>query len=158
TAPGFDGLAVPHVAFNYLGRFTATTGDRAADWTPVTGVDAVAGDPPHLPLAHPLELNARTHDGPDGSELVAFWTWADGILDEAEVRELADLWFQALRALVTHAENPHAGGLTPSDVSLSSIGQDEIEAFEEELDDLFDDFDDFDDEPHDFEKEEEASK
>ncbi|MCD7440503.1 amino acid adenylation domain-containing protein [Streptomyces lincolnensis] len=158
TAPGFDGLAVPHVAFNYLGRFTATTGERAADWTPVTGVDAVAGDPPHLPLAHPLELNARTHDGPDGSELVAFWTWADGILDEAEVRELADLWFQALRALVTHAENPHAGGLTPSDVSLSSIGQDEIEAFEEELDDLFDDFDDFDDEPHDFEKEEEASK
>ncbi|MFJ8630151.1 amino acid adenylation domain-containing protein [Streptomyces sp. NPDC093568] len=158
TAPGFDGLTAPHVAFNYLGRFTAATGDRAADWTPVTGVDAVAGDPPHLPLAHPLELNARTHDGPDGSELVAFWTWADGILDESEVRELADLWFQALGALVTHSENPHAGGLTPSDVSLSSIGQDEIEAFEEELDDLFDDFDDFDDEPHDFEKEEEASK
>ncbi|MDI5913371.1 amino acid adenylation domain-containing protein [Streptomyces sp. 12257] len=164
TAPAFDDLAAPHVAFNYLGRFTAADGDRAADWTPVTGVDAVAGDPPHLPLAHPLELNARTHDGPDGSELVAFWTWADGILDEAEVRELADLWFQALSALVTHSENPHAGGLTPSDVSLSSIGQDEIEAFEEELDDLFDDADeldglgDFDDEPHDFEKEEEASK
>ncbi|MFJ8795800.1 amino acid adenylation domain-containing protein, partial [Streptomyces sp. NPDC102462] len=155
TASGFDGLAAPHVAFNYLGRFTAADGDRAADWTPLTGVDAVAGDPPQLPLAHPLELNSRTQDGPEGSELVAFWTWAEGILDKDEVRELAELWFRALRALVTHSENPHAGGLTPSDVSLSSIGQDEIEAFEEELDDLFDDFDD---EPHDFEKEEEASK
>ncbi len=155
TAAGFDGHAAPHVAFNYLGRFTAADCDRAADWTPVTGFDAVAGDPPQLPLAHPLELNSRTEDGPEGSELVAFWTWAEEILDEDEVRELAELWFQALRALVTHSENPHAGGLTPSDVSLSSIGQDEIEAFEEELDDLFDDFDD---EPHDFETEEEASK
>ncbi|MER7585775.1 amino acid adenylation domain-containing protein [Kitasatospora sp. NPDC097691] len=139
TASGFDGLPEPQVAFNYLGRF-ATGGDGpVADWTPLSGIDAVPGDPAHLPLAHPLELNARTEDGPDGPRLVAFWTWAGGILDETEVRHLAGLWFQALEALVTHARDPLAGGLTPSDVSLSSITQDEIEAFEDELDDLFGD-------------------
>ncbi|MEY7981359.1 hypothetical protein AB8O53_34275, partial [Streptomyces pilosus] len=120
---------------------------------------AVSGDPGHLPLAHPLELNARTEDGPGGSRLVAFWTWAEGILTGSEVRQLADLWFQALNALVAHARDPHAGGLTPSDVSLSSITQDEIEAFEDELDDLFgdDEFAAFDDVPAP-EDEEEAEK
>ncbi|AZQ32225.1 amino acid adenylation domain-containing protein [Streptomyces cyaneochromogenes] len=140
TAEGFASLAEPQVAFNYLGRFSTAGGDgRTADsWTPLSGIDAVAGDPGHLPLAHALELNARTHDGPDGSRLVATWSWAAGILDEAEVRELAELWFQALEALVTHAENPDAGGLTPSDVSLSSITQDEIEEFEDEFGELYD--------------------
>ncbi|MGV9856483.1 amino acid adenylation domain-containing protein, partial [Streptomyces sp. NPDC003442] len=146
TAEGFAGLRDPQVAFNYLGRFSTTGVGQDADWTPLIGVDSVAGDPPHLPLAHALELTARTHDGPHGSQLVAHWTWAGGILDEDEVRELADLWFRALDALVTHAENPNAGGLTPSDVSLSSITQDEIEAFEDELGDLFDDMPD-DEEP-----------
>nr|AEG64696.1 LpmB [Streptomyces viridochromogenes] len=147
TAGGFAGLAEPQVAFNYLGRFSTAGGDgsTADSWTPLSGIDAVAGDPDQLPLAHALELNARTHDGPDGSRLSATWSWAAGILDETEVRALAELWFQALEALVTHAENPDAGGLTPSDVSLSSITQDEIEEFEDEFDDLFDD-DEFEDE------------
>ncbi|WNE94150.1 amino acid adenylation domain-containing protein [Streptomyces luomodiensis] len=136
TAEGFQGLPDPQVSFNYLGRFSTAAG-QTGDWTPLIGIDGVAGDPPHLPLAHALELNARTHDSPQGSELVAYWTWAGHLLDETEVRELAGLWFQALEALVAHAQNPHAGGLTPSDVSLSSITQDEIEAFEDEFDDLF---------------------
>ncbi|WP_413116667.1 amino acid adenylation domain-containing protein [Streptomyces sp. CY1] len=163
TAEGFDGLRDPQVAFNYLGRFSTAAAGQNADWTPLIGIDGVAGDPPHLPLAHALELNARTHDGPQGSQLVAYWSWAAGILDEDEVRELADLWFRALQALVAHAENPEAGGLTPSDVSLSSITQDEIEAFEDELGDLFDDLPD-DEEPaayddvHAPEDEEEARK
>ncbi|MBU3870438.1 amino acid adenylation domain-containing protein, partial [Streptomyces sp. 4503] len=163
TAEGFDGLRDPQVAFNYLGRFSTAAGGQNADWTPLIGIDGVAGDPPHLPLAHALEVNARTHDGPQGSRLVAYWSWAAGILDEDEVRELADLWFRALHALVAHAENPEAGGLTPSDVSLSSITQDEIEAFEDELGDLFDDLPD-DEEPaayddvHAPEDEEEARK
>ncbi|SOB81286.1 non-ribosomal peptide synthase domain TIGR01720/amino acid adenylation domain-containing protein [Streptomyces sp. 1331.2] len=139
TAPGFDGLPDPQVAFNYLGRFTTGGAGPVADWTPLSGIDAVPGDPAHLPLAHPLELNARTEDGPDGPRLVAFWTWAGDVLDETEVQQLAGLWFQALEALVTHAHDPLAGGLTPSDVSLSSITQDEIEAFEDELDDLYGD-------------------
>ncbi|WP_328489126.1 non-ribosomal peptide synthetase [Streptomyces zaomyceticus] len=141
TATGFTGLPEPQVAFNYLGRFATGGSGPVADWTPLSGIDVVPGDPAHLPLAHPLELNARTEDGPGGSRLVAFWTWAEGILDETDVRALADLWFRALEALVTHARDPLAGGLTPSDLSLSSLTQDEIDDFEDEFDDLFDDSD-----------------
>ncbi|MFJ8661914.1 amino acid adenylation domain-containing protein [Streptomyces sp. NPDC093795] len=139
TAAGFTGLPEPQVAFNYLGRFATGGSGPVADFTPLSGIDAVPGDPDRLPLAHPLELNARTEDGPGGSRLVAFWTWAEGILDETDVRALADLWFQALEALVTHARDPLAGGLTPSDLSLSSLTQDEIDDFEDEFDDLFGD-------------------
>ncbi|MFH8626589.1 amino acid adenylation domain-containing protein [Streptomyces vietnamensis] len=139
TAPVFTGLPEPQVAFNYLGRFATGGSGPVADWTPLSGIDAVPGDPGHLPLAHPLELNARTEDGPGGSRLVAFWTWAEGVLDETDVRALADLWFRALEALVTHARDPLAGGLTPSDLSLSSLTQDEIDDFEDEFDDLFGD-------------------
>ncbi|MFH9850990.1 amino acid adenylation domain-containing protein, partial [Streptomyces sp. NPDC017246] len=139
TATGFAGLPQPQVAFNYLGRFATGGSGPVADWTPLSGIDVVPGDPGHLPLAHPLELNARTEDGPGGSRLVAFWTWAEDILDETDVRALADLWFRALEALVTHARDPLAGGLTPSDLSLSSVTQDEIDDFEDEFDDLFGD-------------------
>ncbi|MGP3924193.1 amino acid adenylation domain-containing protein [Streptomyces sp. 8N616] len=137
TANDFEGLAEPQVGFNYLGRFTTTTtgsgSGHSADWVPVADIEAVAGDPSGMPLAHALELNARTDDGPRGPELTALWTWAGELLDASAVRELAELWFTAIEALVAHAERPDAGGLTPSDLTLSSITQDEIDEFEEEL-------------------------
>ncbi|NEW68833.1 non-ribosomal peptide synthase/polyketide synthase [Streptomyces rhizosphaericus] len=137
TAPGFTGLPEPQVAFNYLGRFTVADAEEAGsatvpDWTVLTSAAGIGGTDPRVPLAHPLELNARTDDGPRGPELAATWTWAEGILDRAEVGTLADLWFQALTALTEHAERPDAGGLTVSDVSLSLLSQDEIELLEDD--------------------------
>ncbi|WP_328489127.1 non-ribosomal peptide synthase/polyketide synthase [Streptomyces zaomyceticus] len=137
TAAGFAGLPRPQVAFNYLGRFT-TAGTKDAgtaavpDWTVLSTAAGAGGTDPRVPLAHPLELNSRTNDGPAGPELSATWTWAREILGRAEVEELADLWFQALRALTEHVERPDAGGLTVSDVSLSLLSQDEIELLEDE--------------------------
>ncbi|NUH43548.1 amino acid adenylation domain-containing protein, partial [Streptomyces samsunensis] len=137
TAPGFTGLPEPQVAFNYLGRFTVADAEEAGsatvpDWTVLASAAGIGGTDPRVPLAHPLELNARTDDGPRGPELAASWTWAEGILDRAEVATLADLWFQALTALTEHAERPDAGGLTVSDVSLSLLSQDEIELLEDD--------------------------
>ncbi|MGW8793015.1 amino acid adenylation domain-containing protein, partial [Streptomyces althioticus] len=137
TAPLFDGLPTPQVAFNYLGRFTTAGVENAGsatvpDWTVLATASGVGGTDPRVALAHPLELNARTNDGPRGPELSATWSWADGILDEDEVRELAELWFRALEALADHAENPEAGGLTVSDVSLSLLDQSEIDLLEDE--------------------------
>ncbi|WNE94149.1 non-ribosomal peptide synthase/polyketide synthase [Streptomyces luomodiensis] len=137
TAPGFQGLPEPQVAFNYLGRFTVADVEEAGsatipDWTVLSSAAGIGGTDPRVPLAHPLELNARTDDGPRGPELAATWTWAEGILDRTEVRTLADLWFQALEAITEHAERPGAGGLTVSDVSLSLLSQDEIELLEDE--------------------------
>ncbi|AZQ32224.1 amino acid adenylation domain-containing protein [Streptomyces cyaneochromogenes] len=140
TVGGFAQLPEPLVAFNYLGRFTVAgvtgaedaAGAAIPDWTVLASAGGLGGTDPRVALAHPLELNARTDDGPRGPELVATWTWAAGILDRAEVQRLAELWFQALEALTEHAEHPDAGGLTVSDVSLSLLSQDEIELLEDE--------------------------
>jgi pristinamycin I synthase-2 len=46
------------------------------------------------------------------------------------VRDLGETWFRALNALVTHAERPEAGGITPSDLSLVQLSQDQIDQLE----------------------------
>jgi non-ribosomal peptide synthase protein (TIGR01720 family) len=53
------------------------------------------------------------------------------LLDEPEVAELARLWAAALAGLAAHAARPGAGGLTPSDLPLVQLDQDEVEGLEE---------------------------
>ncbi|GAA3375588.1 hypothetical protein GCM10020367_43970 [Streptomyces sannanensis] len=135
--------ATPLIGFNYLGRFATDTGDgRAAHWVSVGDTDAGAGvGEGELPFAHALDINAATQDTEDGPRLRATLSWPGALFDATAVRALADLWHQALRALATHAENPDAGGLTPSDVSLVPLTQHHIDLLEEEEAD-YDDFDD----------------
>jgi non-ribosomal peptide synthase protein (TIGR01720 family) len=141
TAAAFAGLSRPQLGFNYLGRFAAADLEQAAhtripEWTVLGAAAGIGGVDPDQALAHVLELNARTNDRPAGPELSATWTWAGELLPERRVRELADLWFRALRAFVAHARRPDAGGLTPSDVSLSALDQSEIERLEAEWRDM----------------------
>ncbi|MFJ7205933.1 amino acid adenylation domain-containing protein [Streptomyces sp. NPDC098789] len=91
------------------------------------------GGPAHTPLRHALTLSAEAVRGTDGVRLHARWTWPDALFAREDVQELAELWFEALRGLVTHAELPAAGGFTPSDLSLLSLSQDEIDEFESGL-------------------------
>jgi non-ribosomal peptide synthase protein (TIGR01720 family) len=86
-----------------------------------------------MPLPHALEVNAVTEDHVDGPRLTATWSWPRELFTEADVRELAESWFAALRALVAHTRGPGAGGYTPSDLSLVSLDQDEIDDLEAEL-------------------------
>ncbi|WP_233203455.1 condensation domain-containing protein, partial [Mycetohabitans endofungorum] len=71
-------------------------------------------------------------DGTDGPELVANWTWAGALFTAEQIQELAQTWFQALEALVAYAAQPHVGGLTPSDVPLVKLNQEQIEQLEAE--------------------------
>ncbi|WP_162911639.1 non-ribosomal peptide synthetase [Streptomyces koyangensis] len=126
-----EGLKMPQIAFNYLGRLGTTPDGEAADWTPApepSGLDGGLGA--DTPLTHTVEVNAVTREGPDGPALTATWTWPGTLLTRAEVGELADTWFEVLEALVRYAKDPDAGGLTPSDVSLVSLSQDEIDEFD----------------------------
>ncbi|MFJ4873285.1 amino acid adenylation domain-containing protein [Streptomyces sp. NPDC088757] len=131
TGRGLAALAphgTPAVGFNYLGRFPAADGGL---WTAAPDAGLIGdGTDPALPLAHALEVNALTHDERGGPRLQAVWTWAGRLLDEAAVRDLAESWFRALRALVTHTTRPDAGGITPSDLSLVSLSQDQIDQLE----------------------------
>jgi amino acid adenylation domain-containing protein/non-ribosomal peptide synthase protein (TIGR01720 family) len=121
----------PQFGFNYLGRFVEA---EPGDWGVLPELAGLgSGGEPGLPLAHVVELNAMTQDGPAGPELVATWMWARLLVGEADVRELAETWFDGLRGLVTQATDPGAGGLTPSDVVLDTISQSEIDEFEEEM-------------------------
>ncbi|OZM72919.1 non-ribosomal peptide synthetase [Amycolatopsis antarctica] len=134
AGPHLAGLARPQIAFNYLGRFG--TGTRE---TQDFGPAADAIDLDHaggaLPLTHGLEINAVTEDGSGGPDLTATWTWAEGLYDEHEVAELADLWSHALRELV---EAPLTGGRTPSDLPLAGLVQAEVEQVEAAWPDLAD--------------------
>ncbi|MFK0179334.1 amino acid adenylation domain-containing protein [Streptomyces xanthochromogenes] len=129
TAQRLAGLGRARIAFNYLGRFAAP--GTPTDWAVVPRIeDGIPGGPDDMPLGHSLALDALTQDGPDGPELVASWTWADGVLDASEVAALAAAWFDALRDLARRGSRPGAGGRTPSDVAPAALSQREIELLE----------------------------
>ncbi len=135
AAAEFAGLPVPEVSFNYLGRFTTAAAEdagtfRAPDWTELNSAGGFGASDPRMPMAYKVDLVARTQDGPRGPQLTASWSWPRGLLDEADVQRLARLWFDALEGLTEHARQPDAGGMTPSDVSLSLLDQSEIEQLE----------------------------
>ena len=108
SGPLLKALPAPQVLFNYLGRVPVT--DEETPWLPLRD-DAAPGATGARPLPYPLEVNAVTQDGPDGPRLVANWTWAGALLAEDEVRELADAWFEALRAVARCARAVEGGAV-----------------------------------------------
>jgi non-ribosomal peptide synthase protein (TIGR01720 family) len=127
TAAALSGFAAAQLGFNYLGRFAG--GDGTA-WSAAAEAVALGGEDPAMPLAHGIEVNALTLDGPGGAELVARWSYAPGLVSAAEVGDLAQRWFAVLEALVRHAAQPGSGGRSPSDLALVGLTQDEIERLE----------------------------
>ncbi|MBL7253034.1 non-ribosomal peptide synthetase [Paractinoplanes lichenicola] len=129
TAAVLAELPVPQISFNYLGRFAVAT-NQDAPWTPVPGAGVLAGGyDAEMPVApYTLEVNAFTEDYPDGPRLGVTWAYPTALIDEAAVTELAEGWFIALTALVSHAAEPGAGGHTPSDFPLVPLTQDDVDA------------------------------
>lgn len=125
-------LPEPLLGFNYLGRFPVAESDDPGAWAPAGRGFGGSADP-GMPAAYVLEINALTKDRPEGPELSASWSWPDGVLREEAVAALAEGWFDALDALVEHAEKPGAGGYTPSDLPYITLTQDDIAEFEEEF-------------------------
>ncbi|HEX2316311.1 MAG TPA: condensation domain-containing protein, partial [Thermomonospora sp.] len=139
TSAALAGRPAPQIAFNYLGRVAAHEDGAAGDWSPAGPAESDAlggGQNAALGMPHALEISAHTRDLPTGPRLSATWIWPGGLLAEADVRALAEDWFTALRGLVEHAATDGAGGFTPSDLSLVSLSQDEIDEFAAELDEL----------------------
>ncbi|WP_455678742.1 amino acid adenylation domain-containing protein, partial [Streptomyces atratus] len=142
TAPRLAAPAAPQIGFNYLGRFAGTAEGTAAaqDWAPAPEAGGLGGGgDAKMPLPHALEMNAITLEQADGPQLNASWSWPEALFSEEEVRDLAETWFRVLEGIVTHAQRPDAGGYTPSDLSLVSLTQAEIdlvEAAEPDLEDV----------------------
>ncbi|WP_165497174.1 non-ribosomal peptide synthase/polyketide synthase [Rhodococcus sp. ABRD24] len=127
-------LARPQIGFNYLGRLGAGhLGGEIRDlgWIPDPNApDLVAHSGSGMAVAAAVDINAMVVDGPGGPRLTATFAYPTGVLGDADVAELADLWRRALEGLAAHAGLPGAGGLTPSDVPLVSVSQNEIEQWE----------------------------
>lgn len=125
TAPELTHLNGPQIEFNYLGRLG---GEGSGPFSTAPGQallgGAAAGD---LPATHALQVNAAAQDSEAGPELLAHWTWPAGVLTEEDVTELAQGWFEALTVL---AGNPGSGGLTPSDLPLVELTQEQIDELE----------------------------
>ncbi|MEV4434132.1 amino acid adenylation domain-containing protein [Streptomyces sp. NPDC049585] len=130
TAAELAGRPEPQVGFNYLGRMGTADAAEAAAADTVRVRDLTGAGDAAMPLAYTLELNAAAVEHPEGQRLVASWTFSGELLTEDEVRRVAELWFQALTALAEHAARPGAGGLTPCDLPLVSVTQEEIDRLE----------------------------
>ncbi|MFH8620278.1 amino acid adenylation domain-containing protein [Streptomyces sp. NPDC017979] len=128
TAGKLSELPRPQVSFNYLGR-SSTAGDTPWAQLPVD-TKLLDGVDPDVPVTHVIALNAHTRDEIDGPRLHARWSWPVELLSESELRNLGELWFTALDGLVLHAQQPDAGGRTPSDLPLVDLGQDQIDFIE----------------------------
>ncbi|MBY8847564.1 amino acid adenylation domain-containing protein [Saccharothrix sp. MB29] len=118
-------LGAPRLAFNYLGRLAVT---EAADWS-LTGEDPFSGTADsRMAMPHALEVNVIAYDRPGGTELAVRVMWPSGVLDDVDVTAFLDLFRAALTGLAAHAGRPGAGGMTPSDVPLVDLDQDEVDA------------------------------
>ncbi|WP_328409963.1 non-ribosomal peptide synthetase [Nocardia sp. NBC_00403] len=129
TAAALTDTGTPQISFNYLGR--AATGGAGATWQPER---FAATNDDRTPLAAVVDINAIMGD----TELEATWGYASRILDEAQVRELAELWADALRALAAHARTAGAGGHTPSDFDLVGVTAGQLDGWEQSYPNLTD--------------------
>ena len=131
TAPALEKLPQPQILFNYLGRFTAS-GSKEEPWE-------LAPEAPMLRVPTPttvfgLEINAvAVEEETDGVRLHVSVSWPDSFLTEAEARDLLGLWELALQGLARHTP---AGGLTPSDLPLVELTQEDLDDFENDLDEF----------------------
>jgi non-ribosomal peptide synthase protein (TIGR01720 family) len=127
TASRLAALAGPDIRFNYLGRFAA--GDSA-------GVELIGPAQSAPPLAHAVELDAVVEVTAEGPRLVANWSYAERLMTAARARELGESWFAALAVIAGNADKPWSGGASSSDFPLVDLTQQEIDAFELDLDQL----------------------
>ena len=136
TASVLEGLPVPQIGFNYLGRFATAggAGARSAEPWQSAGDSAVGGAAdPGMPVPHALDVGAVVADTASGPELTLTLSWPEALLDEADVQELGLAWLGLLNGLAAHTADPSAGGHTPSDFSLLDLDQDEVDDLEAEF-------------------------
>ncbi|MGW5145710.1 amino acid adenylation domain-containing protein [Rhodococcus koreensis] len=114
------------VLFNYLGRMPHAA---PGPWTPAVESDSLATDPDaDLGGPYRLVINAVCEESAEGTELQAVFAWSEADLSEADTVALSDGWVAALRELAdAAAEHDGPAMLTPSDLPLVTLTQDEID-------------------------------
>src|SRR4029453_13195661 len=94
---------------------------------------AVGGEDPRMRVAHALEATASIQDGTEGSSLLLHWQWPAALISEALADDLADTWVRALQSLAAHVAEEGEVRMTPSDIALVDVGQDELDELADEF-------------------------
>ncbi len=123
TAARLAALPSPQIGFNYFGRSSLAAGDTA--WQVSEGS---LGGGPEMLMPHAVEVAADVQDTPAGPRLRLAITGRD--LDPATVERLGEAWLETLTGLAALAEDPGAGGYTPSDFDLVELTQRDVAELE----------------------------
>ncbi|MFC4314149.1 amino acid adenylation domain-containing protein [Steroidobacter flavus] len=116
-------VAMPaaQVVFNYLGQFDGSFDDTNA-WLPAAESPGATMDA-RSPRAHEFAINGRIYDG----QLRLNVYYSERRWRQASVRAWVDLLRTELESLIDHCTSG-AMGLTPSDVLLAQLSQQELDA------------------------------
>ncbi|MEV6019609.1 amino acid adenylation domain-containing protein [Streptomyces sp. NPDC051997] len=135
TAQQLAGLPVPQIGFNYLGRISEADVPghlRDHGWGPASwSAELIAEPGPDLPALSALEVNSVATDTAEGPCLQAAFMFPTGVLSRERTTELAELWVKVLHGMAAYAATGDAGGLTPCDAPLVTVGQSDIETWEQ---------------------------
>ena len=122
------------LGFNYLGVVDKT--EQARPFRPLPGGEVLGGGGgPAMRLMHAVEIVAWLEKTTVGARLRARLVYPAAVCDQRDMEALGAAWGEALRLLASLAEDPDGGGMTPSDVVLVDVTQEDLDAFENGLDD-----------------------
>ncbi|WP_037685472.1 non-ribosomal peptide synthetase [Streptomyces aureocirculatus] len=135
--------ATGQVSFNYLGRYAGSANMpeslRGLGFNQTEGTTELLADPDgSMPALAALNVSAYVTDSERGPRLATRLDFPSGLFTQAEVEELAALWRTALEGLAKHATQSDAGGLTPSDVPLVRVSQNQLDNWEKTYEGLVD--------------------
>jgi amino acid adenylation domain-containing protein/non-ribosomal peptide synthase protein (TIGR01720 family) len=114
-------LPVPELLFNYLGQY-----DQLLPPTALLELSSEASGfnrSPREQRTHRIEANALVAAG----RLRIDWTFSTNLHRKATIEKLATSYREALCGIIAHCKSPDAGGYTPSDFPLASLGQTELD-------------------------------
>ncbi|MEV6069866.1 amino acid adenylation domain-containing protein [Nocardia sp. NPDC052001] len=117
--------AAPQISFNYMGRFTvADDADTVEPWDAAPEFGYLGGHAdPAMPVPAVLDVNTVSIADGDRTGLRASFRFPAGVLTDADVHELADLWTGALRDLSKTVRDNPVRQPTPSDVLARGVTQ-----------------------------------
>ncbi len=113
---------VPQLSFNYMGRFAVAAAAETWEAAPEFGYLGGHADPA-MPVAAVLDVNTVTVTDGDSATLRASFRFPGGVLSDAEVHELADLFANGLRDFAKTVRDNPVRRFTPSDVLARSVTQ-----------------------------------
>ncbi|TBV09727.1 non-ribosomal peptide synthetase [Stutzerimonas kirkiae] len=121
-------LPVPRITFNYLGQFDGSFAQEQDDGEGAFLAPALespgASQSELAPLGNWLSINGQVY----GGELSLNWSFSREMFKAETIQRLAQEYTEELEALIAHCTDENTFGLTPSDVPLAGLSQEQLDS------------------------------